>query len=103
MAVPPDDGSFLDPKWFVIGFALAAFALILHYDLRLGLAAGALLGVVAALWLYLVVRFGLLGGSQPSERRVMQEHFRQQVSNRSRAANRNLADRSRAERGPDTP
>ena len=88
MPASPDDGSVLDPKWFVVGFAIAAFALILHYDLRLGLAAGTLLGVSAALWLFVVLRFGLLGSGQPSERRVMQERFRQQVSNRSRAAGR---------------
>ena len=103
MPASPDDGSFLDPKWFVVGFAVAAFALILHYDLRLGLAAGALLGVFAAVWLYLVVRFGLLGSGQPSERRVMQERYRQQVSNRSRAATRDRADQSPAERCTDTP
>lgn len=86
MAVSPDDGSYLDPKWFVIGFAFAAVALILHYDLRLGIAAGALLGVIAALWLYFVLRFGLLGGDRPSERRMMLDRFRQQLSNRSSAA-----------------
>lgn len=93
MGASPDDGSFLDPKWLVIGFAVAAFALILHYDLRLGLAAGALLGVFAALWLYLALRFGLLGGEHPSERRAMQERFRKQVSNRRRAADSDDPDR----------
>ena len=88
MPAPRDDGLAIDPKWFVIGFAVASVALILHYDLRLGLAAGALLGVIAALWLYLVLRFGLLGGSRPSHRRVMQERFLQQASNRSRASRR---------------
>lgn len=96
MGVSPDDGSFLDPKWFVIGFAVAAFALILHYDLRLGLAAGALLGVVAAVWLYLALRFGLLGRAYPSERRAMQERFRKQISNRRRAANPDRDPRSGA-------
>jgi hypothetical protein len=88
MPAPPDDGSYVDPKWFVIGFAVAAVALILHYDLRLGLAAGALLGVFAALWLYLVLRFGLLDDRRPSHRRVLQERFLKQASNRHRAAGR---------------
>ncbi|MFN7159582.1 MAG: hypothetical protein ACK4MR_12965 [Erythrobacter cryptus] len=96
MPLASDDGSWRDPKWFVIGFALAAFALILHYDLRLGLAAGALLGVIAALWLYLAVRFGLLGGGGMSERRVMQERYRQQVDNRRRAATRERDDDPRS-------
>lgn len=86
MVASPEDGSFLDPKWFVIGFTFAAFALILHYDLRLGLAAGSLLGIVAALWMYLTLRFGLLGGTPPSGRRAMQERLRKQVSNRRSAA-----------------
>jgi hypothetical protein len=104
MVVSPDEGSFLDPKWFVIGFAFAAFALILHYDLRLGLAAGTLLGLVAALWLYLVLRFSLPGRSQPSERRLMEERFRKQVSNRSKAALHKSDDDagSGAQSGPDT-
>lgn len=96
MPLASDDGSWCDPKWFVIGFALAAFALILHYDLRLGLAAGALLGVIAALWLYLAVRFGPLGGGGMSERRVMQERYRQQVDNRRRAATRERDDDPRS-------
>jgi hypothetical protein len=88
MPVSPDEGSFLNPKWFVIGFALAAVALIIGYDLRLGLAAGSLVGMIAAVWLFVAVRFGLVGDDRPSYRRLMLERFRQQVSNRSRASGR---------------
>lgn len=84
----PEEGALLDPKWFVIGFALAGLALMIHYDLRLGLAAGALVGMVAALWLYLALRFGLVGDDRPSYRRAMLDRFRQQLSNRSSAARR---------------
>lgn len=103
MAVSPDEGSFLDPKWFVIGFAFAAFALIIHYDLRLGLAAGTLLGLIAALWLYLAVRFSLPGRGQKSERRLMEDRFRKQLSNRRKAALRESDNkpRSGAQSGPD--
>lgn len=86
MPVTPDEGSFFAPKWFVIGFALVALALIIQYDLRLGLAAGAVLGVVAAPWLYLTLRFSLVGADRPTERRAMLDRFRQQFSNRRKAA-----------------
>lgn len=86
MPVTPDERSFLDPKWLVIGFALAAFALIITYDLRLGLAAGAVLGVFGAVWLYLALRFSLLGADRPTNRRAMLDRFRVQLSNRRKAA-----------------
>jgi len=82
----PDEGARFRPKWFVIGFAFAAVALIVNYDLRLGLAAGALFGVFAAVWLYLAVRFGFVGNDRPSYRRRMLERFRQQLRNRRAAA-----------------
>lgn len=80
-----DDGAWLDPKWFVIGVALTAFGLILSYDLRLGIAAGALLGAAGLLWLYLALRFGF---GPPTERSVWVERNRQQASNRRRADTR---------------
>jgi hypothetical protein len=85
----------IHPRWFVIGFAIAAVALILHYDLRLGLAAGSLVGVFAAVWLFLALRFGLLGDDRPSDRRVMLDRFRKQLSNR-REAERQRKDSSGA-------
>jgi hypothetical protein len=85
MPASPDDGAMIHPRWFVIGFAVAAVALILHYDLRLGLAAGSLVGVFAAVWLFLALRFGLLGDDRPSHRRVMLDRFRKQLSNRREA------------------
>jgi hypothetical protein len=95
MAVSPNEGSFFNPKWFVIGFALAGFALIITYDLRLGLAAGAVLAMFAGLWLYPALRLGLIGGERPSSRRAMQERLSQQLSNR-RKAERGGDDRSGA-------
>lgn len=86
-AASDDDGSWLDPKWFVIGFALAAFALILSYDLRLGLAAGALIGVICAMWFYLALRYGSLSGAS-SGRLALVERVRQQANNRRLAAAR---------------
>jgi hypothetical protein len=86
MPISPDDGTLFDPKWFVIGFALIALALIVNYDLRLGLAAGAVLGTFAALWLGFSLRYGLIGDDRPSHRRQLLGRFRQQLSNRRKAA-----------------
>lgn len=95
MVVSPNEGSFFNPKWFVIGFALAAFALIITYDLRLGLAAGAVLAMFTGLWLYPALRLGMIGGERRSSRKVMQERLSQQLSNR-RNAERAEEDRSGA-------
>lgn len=86
MPLSPDDGMLFAPKWFVIGFALIALALIVNYDLRLGLAAGAVLGTFAALWLYFALRYGLVGDDRPTHRRELLGRFRLQLSNRRKAA-----------------
>lgn len=86
MPLPTDDGTLFDPKWFVLGFALVALALIVNYDLRLGIAAGAVLGSFAALWLYFVLKFGLASDEGPSDRRVLIDRSRQQLRNRRKAA-----------------
>lgn len=86
MPLSPDDGTLFDPKWFVLGFALIALALIVNYDLRLGIAAGAVLGSFAALWLYFVLKYGLASDEGPSDRRLMIDRTRQQLRNRRKAA-----------------
>lgn len=86
MPLSPDDGMLFDPKWFVIGFALVALGLIANYDLRLGLAAAAVLGIFAALWFSFALRYGLVGDDRPSYRRQLLGRFRQQLSNRRKAA-----------------
>jgi len=90
-----EDGAWLKPKWLVTGVALAAFGLILSYDIRLGLAAGAVLGVIGAMWLYLALRFGSLSGA-PSGRRALVAQVRQQMVNCRVAAGR-----SGTQQGPD--
>jgi hypothetical protein len=75
---------WLSTKWLVSGVALAADGLLLGYDLRLGLAAGAVLAVIAAVWLYIALRYGSLSGA-PSVRASLVERARQQSVNRRRA------------------
>jgi len=85
LPLPSDDGFRLDPKFLVAAIALAACGLLLNYDLRLGLAASALLGVVLAVWLYLAIRYGSLSGT-PSVRTAIVERARQHEANRRKAA-----------------
>jgi hypothetical protein len=80
-----DEPFWLSPKWLVLGVALAAEALMLSYDLRLGLAAGTLFGVTIAAWLYIALRYGSLSGA-PSVRTSLVERSRQQELNRRRAS-----------------
>lgn len=103
MVALPDRGSLLDPKWIVTGVALAAFVLILTYDIRLGLAFGALLGVIGTFWLYIAVRFGSLSGAPASGRHALVARFQSQSSNRRLAVLQTAenAARSSAEQRPD--
>ncbi|KPF63541.1 hypothetical protein [Porphyrobacter sp. AAP60] len=80
-----DGSSWLDPKWFVAGFALVVFGLIITYDVRLGLAAGALLAAAGFVWLYLALRYAPHNAAE-SGRSVLVERVRQQASNRRLAA-----------------
>lgn len=78
---------WLAPKWLVLGVALAAFGLLMSFDVRLGIAAGALLGVVAVVWLYIALRYGSLSGA-PSVRTSLVERAQQQEANRRLATTR---------------
>lgn len=95
MPSTPDDGTLLDPKWLVAAVALAAVGLLASYDVRLGMAAGALFGVVVMLWLYVALRYGSLSGVS-SVRVALVERARQQEALRRLAARR-----SRAQQGTD--
>ena len=71
-----------DPKWFVIGFALGAFALILNYDLTLGIAAGVILGVFGLFYLWVKLRFAPEPGEPLSERDALVKRFQRLGRNR---------------------
>lgn len=79
-----EDTFWLKPKWLVAGVAVSALAILAHSDPRLGIAAGALLGVVLAIWLYLELRYGSLSGA-PSLRSALVERSRQHLANRRQA------------------
>ena len=86
MPVPSERlAGWLAPKWLVGAVALAAFAMLMNYDLRLGLAAGALFGAIAVVWLYLALRYGSLSGV-PSVRASIVDGAHQHAANRRSAA-----------------
>jgi hypothetical protein len=88
MPVPSERlAGWLTPKWLVAGVALAACGLLLSYDVRLGLAAGALFGAVLVVWFYLALRYGSLSGV-PSVRTTLVERAQQQEANRRLATTR---------------
>lgn len=76
---------WLSPTWLVGGVAVAACALLASYDVRLGMAAGTLLGVAVLGWLYIALRYGSMSGA-PSVRTALVERSRQQAANRVTAA-----------------
>ena len=90
---------WLSLKWIVASAAIVADGLLLNYDLRLGIAASTLLATVVAVWLYLGLRYGGIGG-RPSVRTVPVERARQQENLRRMAAARDFA-RSGAQQGTD--
>ncbi len=81
---------WISPKWLVGGVAVGSCALLASYDARLGMAAGALLAVVAAVWLYIALRYGSLSGV-PSIRTALVERSSQQAANRRKAVRRSGA------------
>jgi len=88
MPVPPERSlGWFAPKWLVGAVALTAVAILLNFDLRLGLAASALLGFVLAVWLYLAIRYGSLSGT-PSVRTSIVERAREHEVNRRTAEQR---------------
>lgn len=88
-----------DPKWYVIGAAIIVFAIMLNYDLMFGIAAGVVLGVLGAIWLYLKIRLAPGRGEPDSERGAMVERFRRLTSNRREARLKELSsDRERNSR-----
>lgn len=99
MPVPSERlAGWLAPKWMVGAVALAAFAMLMNYNLRLGLAAGALFGAIAVVWLYIALRYGSLSGAR-SVRASIVDSAQQHTANRRSAVERtNSAPKQRSDR-----
>lgn len=68
----------LDAQSLVIIAALAAFALVLGYDLRLGIAAGVMLVATGFFWMLIALWFVAGSRRNPSPVRVLSQRFEQQ-------------------------
>lgn len=82
LAVIPDGDMMIDPKWYVIAASLAAFAMLAVYDMTLGLAAGFILAVIAAIWIGFAIWLAPGRGEPESERGAMMARFRKAAENR---------------------
>lgn len=80
-----------DPKWLVLGVLLSAFALLANYDKQLGIAAGAVLGLIALGYLWVKVRLWMAGHEPGDTRRAMIARFRKLTDNRRRARDKELS------------
>lgn len=96
MPVPSErQAGWLAPKWMVGAVALAAFSMLMSYDLRLGLAAGALFGAIAVVWLYLALRYGSLSGAGSVRTSIVNSAHQHAANRRSAAARTNSAPKQR--------
>lgn len=78
MPSSPQDTGWLDAKWLVIISALAAFAVVLGYDLRLGIATGVFLVMTGFVGYFISLWFAAGSGKQPSPVRVVAQRYEQQ-------------------------
>jgi hypothetical protein len=83
-----ENATWLDAKWLVVVSALAAFAVVLTYDGRLGIAAGVLLAFTALSWIALALWFGAGREPQGLPGRVLAERYERQVRRRIAAEQR---------------
>ncbi|MGB3469586.1 MAG: hypothetical protein WBA51_02035 [Erythrobacter sp.] len=71
-----------DPKWGVFAVALGAFALAASYDLRLGVAAGVVIAIIAAIYLWIRLRFAFGNEDSPADRSKLATRFARLGKNR---------------------
>jgi hypothetical protein len=88
---------WLTPKWITIGVALVASAVLASYDLRLGLAAGAVLGTFAVVWLILALRFGSLSGARSVRRSIVESAAAHTRNRRTAEARSGLGPKQRSD------
>ncbi len=75
----------LDPKWGILAVALSLFALAAGYDAQLGLAVGIVLVVIAAIALWIRLRFACRPGKSPADRSAVTDRMKRLGRNRRAA------------------
>ncbi|MFN4038853.1 MAG: hypothetical protein ACK4IB_05915 [Erythrobacter sp.] len=88
MPSSPKDTWWLDAKWLVTGCALAAVAVVLGYDFRLGIAVGVFLIATGFAWQLVALWFAGGFRGQPSPVRIVSERYQQQLRQRLLAEQR---------------
>lgn len=77
--------TMLDPKWAITAVALGIFALAASFDAQLGLAVGIALVIIAAIALWVRVRFGGRSDTNRSDRSALAQRFQRLGDNRRAA------------------
>ncbi|MDY7097228.1 MAG: hypothetical protein SXU28_03730 [Pseudomonadota bacterium] len=74
-----------DPKWAVLGVAVAIFGIAASYDVMLGLAAGVTLAAIIGISLWIRVSFAFEEGQEGSNRSKLARRFNRLSRNRREA------------------
>ncbi|MEO1729334.1 MAG: hypothetical protein AAFR64_01190 [Pseudomonadota bacterium] len=77
--------TMLDPKWGIFAVALGIFALAASYSVQLGLAVGIGIVAVAAIFLWVQLRFAFQPGESPADRSALTRRFNRLGRNRRAA------------------
>lgn len=96
MPSPSRNTWWLDAKWLVMASAIAAFAVVLGYDVRLGIATGVLLMATGFAWLLLALWFAAGARAQASPVRSLTERYQQQLRQRMLAEQRARESKAKA-------
>lgn len=88
MPSPSRNTWWRDAKWLVMASAIAAFAVVLGYDVRLGIATGVFLIVTGFAWQLVALWFAAGAPEQSSPVRRLTERYQQQVRQRLLAEQR---------------
>lgn len=77
--------AMFNPKWGVFAAGLGAFALAASYDIRLGIAAGVVMTVIVAIYLWIRLRFAFEPDHSGANRAALANRVRRLGENRREA------------------
>lgn len=89
-----------DAKWPILLSSIAAFAVILLYDVWFGLAAGVLLVVLGLVWELVAMWFGVGFRSKPSPVKCVSQRYEEHVQRRLLAEARAREGAAKLRSGP---
>lgn len=105
MALSPPDKPWADARWPILFSGIAAFVILLAYDVRFGVAAGILLLVLGLAWQLAAMWFGFGFRSKSSPVSCVAERYEEQLKRRlvaeARARDSSASVRSRPQKTAD--